>query len=145
MMLVGVIANVKYSGLDAAADDAVNAFVREPAGRRAHRQLLSGAARNQSRSDRGAPLRLGRAGLSVPAAAEQSHLPPIGGNIVPQDVEITLRVSDLEVAMIGSKPPVDDFSNVDLAVAEPEPPRGLLAAIAGVALDVHDRERGLLA
>jgi hypothetical protein len=53
-----------------------------------------------------------------------------------QDVEIALRVLHLEVSMIGRQPGVDHFADLDLALPEPEPPRRLLATIAGVALDI---------
>lgn len=75
---------------------------------------------------------------------EQRQLPPIGGNIVTQDVEIFLRVPHLEVTVIGRQPAVDNFSDLDLALPEPEPSRRLLATIAGVALYIHYRECGHL-
>jgi len=40
-----------------------------------------------------------------------------------------------EVAVIGRQPAIDHFDHLDLAFAQIEPHRRLLAAIAGVALD----------
>jgi hypothetical protein len=83
-----------------------------------------------------------RSSPTVRSATKQRQLPAIGGDVVTQDVEIALRVLHLEVPMIGCQPAVNDFRDLDLALAEPEPSRRLLATIAGVALDIHDRERG---
>ena len=46
------------------------------------------------------------------------------------------------VPVIGGQPAVDNFGDLDLAVPKPEPSRRLLAAIAGVALDIHHRKCG---
>jgi hypothetical protein len=70
------------------------------------------------------------------------QLPPIGGNVLTQDVKIALRVSHLEVPMIGRQPAVDNFGDLDHALSESEPPRRLLSTIAGMALDIHCRTRG---
>ena len=71
---------------------------------------------------------------------EPRQLPPIGGNVITQDVEIALRVLHLEVAVIGGQPAVDNLGDLDLALPEPEPSWRLLASIAGVAPDIHYRE-----
>jgi hypothetical protein len=77
---------------------------------------------------------------TVRTATEQRQLPSIGGNVVTQDVQIALRVFDLEVPVIGRQPAVDNFGDLDPALPHSEPSRRLLATIAGVALDMHDRE-----
>ncbi len=64
------------------------------------------------------------------------------GNVVTQDVEIAPQVFHLEIAVIGRQPTVDNFSDVDLALPEPEPSRRLLATIASVALHIHYWECG---
>jgi hypothetical protein len=61
---------------------------------------------------------------------------------VTQNVEITLRVLRLEVPVIGLQPAVDNLTDLDLALAEPEPSWRLLTAIASVALDIHHRKWG---
>lgn len=55
-----------------------------------------------------------------------------------QDVEIAVRVLHLEVPVVGRQPGVDHFPDLDLSLPQPEPPRRLLATIAGVALDIHN-------
>jgi hypothetical protein len=44
---------------------------------------------------------------------------------------------DLEVAVVRRKPPIDDLMQVYEVVPEPEANRCLVAAIAGVAVDVN--------
>jgi hypothetical protein len=79
---------------------------------------------------------------TVRTATDPRQLPSIGGNVVTQDVEIVLGVLDLEVPVIGRQPPVDNVGDLDLALPKPEPSRRLLATIAGVALDINNRECG---
>jgi len=44
--------------------------------------------------------------------------------------------------VIGRQPAVDNFGDLNLALAEPEPSRRLLSPIAGVALDILYRKCG---
>jgi hypothetical protein len=78
-----------------------------------------------------------RSSPAVRSATKQRQLPAIGGNVVTHNVEIALRVLHLEVPVIRCQPAVNDFRDLDMALAEPEPSRRLLATIAGVALDIH--------
>ena len=55
----------------------------------------------------------------------------------PQHVTLTRRRPDLEAAIVRHLPPLDHSLDLDHPIPEPEPPRGLLAAGAGVALDAN--------
>jgi hypothetical protein len=69
---------------------------------------------------------------TVRTATDPRQLPSIGGNVVTQDVQIVLRVLDLEVPVIGRQPPVDNVDDLDLA-----PLAGTVAASPR-----HDSRRG---
>jgi len=60
---------------------------------------------------------------------------------VADDAHVAIRVLHLEVAVIGREPLIDDVLDVERALAQPEAPRRLLAAIAGVALDGDVKRR----
>ncbi len=96
-----------------------------------------GTARGPSRNP---PYR--RAGPTGRTATAPRQLPLIRGDVIAEDVEIPLRVSNLEVAVIGRQPPVGNFGNFDLALPKPESSRRFASAIAGMTLDFHYPERG---
>ena len=71
----------------------------------------------------------------IRAALKERQLPPAKCHVIPQDVRVTGRRSDLEVPMLGRKPRIEHLVHFDESVAQPEAKRRLLATVAGVALD----------
>src|SRR6266849_5341275 len=69
-------------------------------------------------------------------AGEHDGLPTVRGLVVAKDVDGTVVPADLEVAVVGAVPAIDDLEHLDAAAAQFEPAWGLLAAVAGVAVDV---------
>src|SRR5216683_1449628 len=69
-------------------------------------------------------------------AGEHDDLPTVRGLVVAKDVDGTVVPADLEVAVVGAVPAIDDLEHLDAAAAQFEPAWGLLAAVAGVAVDV---------
>src|SRR5713226_4838123 len=69
-------------------------------------------------------------------AREHDDLPTVRGLVVAKDVDGTVVPADLEVAVVGAVPAIDDLEHLDAAAAQFEPAWGLLAAVAGVAVDV---------
>jgi hypothetical protein len=53
---------------------------------------------------------------------------------VPQYINATVVPSQLEVAMVWRKPPVEDVDHVHRSLAEEEAPRRFLRPVAGIAL-----------
>src|SRR6266851_9589415 len=76
-------------------------------------------------------------------AGEHDGLPTVRGLVVAKDVDGTVIPADLEVAVVGAVPAIDDLEHLDAAAAQFEPAWGLLAAVAGVAVDVdvHGAQR----
>src|SRR5713101_5959134 len=76
-------------------------------------------------------------------AGEHDDLPTVRGLVVAKDVDGTVVPADLEVAVVGAVPAIDDLEHLDAAAAQFEPAWGLLAAVAGVAVDVdvHGAQR----
>jgi hypothetical protein len=60
---------------------------------------------------------------------------------VPDEVAIASVVSQFEIPVIRCQPLIEDLNHVDPAIAEHDDPRRLLAAMAGVALDLYDQDR----
>src|SRR5207302_270149 len=75
-------------------------------------------------------------------AGEDDQLPPLRLVVVAQDVLSAIVAADLEVAVVGSQPAIDDFGHFDAPFAQGEAAGCLLAAVSGVALDpqVHIRD-----
>src|SRR6266851_3346498 len=63
-------------------------------------------------------------------------MPTVSGVVVGKDVVGTVIPADLELAVVGAVPAIDDLEHLDAAAAQFEPAWGLLAAVAGVAVDV---------
>src|SRR5438445_11309472 len=70
-------------------------------------------------------------------AGEDDQLPPLRLMVVAQDVLRAVVAPDLEVAVVGSQPAVDELGHFDAAVTECEAAGCLLAAVPGVALDAQ--------
>src|SRR3989442_1826327 len=76
-------------------------------------------------------------------AGEDDQLPPLRLMVVAQDVLRAVVAPDLEVAVVGSQPAVDDLGHFDAAGTECEAAGGLLAAVPRVALDAQGPVRML--
>src|SRR5713101_1124701 len=76
-------------------------------------------------------------------AGEHDDLPTVRGLVVAKDVDGTVVPADLEVAVVGAVPAIDDLEHLDAAAAQFEPAWALLAPVAGVAVDVdvHGAQR----
>src|SRR6266852_1152284 len=70
-------------------------------------------------------------------AGEHDDLPAVRGLVVAKDIDGTVVRADLEVTVVGAVPAIDDLEHLDAAAAQFEPAWGLLAAVAGVAVDVN--------
>lgn len=66
---------------------------------------------------------------------ERRQLPPVGDRVVPDDVNVVVRSFDLEVAVVGSEPAVDDLVHGNTTFAQREGARRFLTLVAGVALN----------
>src|SRR5438067_13597402 len=78
-----------------------------------------------------------RVGRRSRVAGEDDQLPPLRLMVVAQDVLRAVVASDLEVAVVGSQPAIDDLGHFDAAVAEGEAAGCLLATVPGIALDAQ--------
>ena len=78
--------------------------------------------------------------LSFPVAPGRHQLPAMRLRRVPQDAGVAVAGADLEAAVVGGEPTVEDLLDLPPAARQPEAPRRLLAAVARVALDA-DKER----
>src|SRR5437868_10939882 len=88
------------------------------------------------------PATRGECRLPAPGAAsrfarEERKLPALRLMVMAQDVLCAVVSADLEVAVVGAKPPIDDFGHFDAARAEREAARCLLTAVAGIAFDAQ--------
>lgn len=70
------------------------------------------------------------------------QLPMGRRHVIPKDVAGAVAATNLEVPVIRGDPGVDDLDDLDRAAIEREPPRCLLTAVSGIALD-PDRKRGM--
>ena len=78
-------------------------------------------------------------GLFPSTAVEQDHLPDIPGHILTQDVHATVIAAHLEITVLGRQPAIHDLRYLDHPLPKEKAPRGLLAAITGVAFDTNRR------
>jgi hypothetical protein len=56
---------------------------------------------------------------------------------MPQNVHTTIIATNLEVAMIGCKPTVEDFDYVHFALAEEKSMRGFFSSMPSIALNTN--------
>ncbi len=61
---------------------------------------------------------------------------------MPQHEELAIGVSDLEIAVVGRLPAVDDVGNLDLTSTEPKASWRLLGAIARIAFHFNQPRCG---
>ena len=54
-----------------------------------------------------------------------------------QDVERSIRPKDLEVAMIGRQPLIEDLGHLDRPLIHEQPPRRLFTSMTSVAFGPH--------
>jgi len=59
---------------------------------------------------------------------------------VPHQIDGSVLTSNLEVAMIGSQPAIENFLDIDSTLTQVEGARLLFPAMAGVALDPNGEE-----
>lgn len=55
-------------------------------------------------------------------AVEQYHFPLVERNVITQNVDTAILTTDFKVAVVGIQPAIDDFDNVDRALADKKPP-----------------------
>lgn len=67
----------------------------------------------------------------------EGQLPLPVREAVTEDVQITVVSPELEVAMIGGKPAIDDLRYLDFARVQEKAPGRLFAAIPGITFDPH--------
>jgi hypothetical protein len=80
--------------------------------------------------------------MPIPSAtnalrAEHRQLPGVGSLIVADEIRITVFAFQLEVPVVGRQPRVDHFRDDDATVSKNQRAWGLLAAMAGIALDAN--------
>ena len=75
---------------------------------------------------------------SPPRRRVHRELPALARGVVAQDVGGAIGAQHLEIAMVDAEPAVEHLEELDRAAFEAEPARRLLAAVPGIALDLHE-------
>ena len=73
-------------------------------------------------------------GGSPRPALEQREFPAVGMRVVPQNIGAGIVAADLEVAVLGREPTIENLRDRDRTFAQPETPWLLLAAVPGITL-----------
>ena len=72
--------------------------------------------------------------------SEDRQLPRIGLLIVTDKIRVVVCASQFEVPMVRRQPRVDNIRDGDATLTQNERARRLLAAVAGVALDIDTKQ-----
>ena len=75
--------------------------------------------------------------MTSASGLEEGQIPETALDIMAQDVERSIRAKDLEVAVIGRQPLVEDLRHLDRPLVHEQPPRRLFTSMTSVAFDPH--------
>ena len=62
---------------------------------------------------------------------------------MPENAQLSVRRADLEVAMVGREPLIDDALDLERTIAKPESTRRLLALVSRVAFNGNLKDRSV--
>lgn len=78
-----------------------------------------------------------------PATIVEGQLPAVGGGVVAHDIKAAIVAAELHIAVVGSKPAVEDLLDLDYPLAKVKPLRRGPAFVTGIAFHMNgDRVQG---